>query len=786
MKILGKFQLENIGLFDKAEFDLSRRGISVIHGWNKDASKNTPVRDVNAAGKSQFFNALANLMRGTTPIVHAAKTKQKARLDLFRAGGSSTLSLSNGQSTFVIQKKLEGTSFKYRISKNGTDTKIRTAELAEKKIADFFQYTDEEFFTLYYIDSRVPSRLQLGKPTDRLEFFINLFRLHSYDDMRSVFNSMLRDLKSKKVILTTEIDRELAGLGDGGTDITKLEERLDSLKRTQDAASDAYSKLNAEILKTKQLLSLKSSWLDFVDLSADLELDISIDNVLHTAKHVSQSIKTIKANQAKHKDYLVYKQALASYESKREELEDELPALGMSAQEAKAWLRKYDQLKAEARDCPDVPDFDAARYKTLQARCGKLEDTETLKASIQDTKIRLNQLRSDTESLEAQLSSLESLSGQACPTCTQKVTNAVKDALRKSLEKALDAREDESDKVAENLKIQQRDLKLVQELESLEARKREFDEAQATIKTADKIRLKLKSLDAKKSQVTQFIEVSSKLSLLVKPDHVDAVSGDTDADLDKLTQWMLLFKLLSPALKLLAVADFRAISKQRLDGLTAKLADISSKLEKCNSVIPSLSSQITTHKMKSDRREELLARKKMLDSELKDLPIVESLVNLYSSKGLKMLIVKNIAAMVERNMNKFAPLIFSEKITFKFLVGPNKFDILFEKQHGKSKVVNDVRALSGGESRSFSFLLPLAVLPMIPAQRRLNIMILDEPTVNLGQNRVELFTRSFIPKLSTVIPHVIVITPQMESYPNAKVFTVVKEKGKSQLIEGTI
>jgi len=78
-------------------------------------------------------------------------------------------------------------------------------------------------------------------------------------------------------------------------------------------------------------------------------------------------------------------------------------------------------------------------------------------------------------------------------------------------------------------------------------------------------------------------------------------------------------------------------------------------------------------------------------------------------------------------------------------------------------------------------LLWLSLLSLVPAQNRSNILILDEPDVNMGDEMRENFIK-FLPMLNKIVPHIIVITPKSERiYPNATYYTVIKEKGWSRI-----
>jgi DNA repair exonuclease SbcCD ATPase subunit len=92
--------------------------------------------------------------------------------------------------------------------------------------------------------------------------------------------------------------------------------------------------------------------------------------------------------------------------------------------------------------------------------------------------------------------------------------------------------------------------------------------------------------------------------------------------------------------------------------------------------------------------------------------------------------------------------------------------------------------MSGAESRLFIFLFVMALLPLIPSDRRMNTLILDEPDSNMDEATLEVFTSSLLPRLAKVVPCLIVISPRDYAPNQANIYTVVKENGASRLVSG--
>jgi DNA repair exonuclease SbcCD ATPase subunit len=163
------------------------------------------------------------------------------------------------------------------------------------------------------------------------------------------------------------------------------------------------------------------------------------------------------------------------------------------------------------------------------------------------------------------------------------------------------------------------------------------------------------------------------------------------------------------------------------------------------------------------------------------MPVLEMLGDIYSAKGLKIQRMQSFAQSMERVLNQYSSLCFHEPFKFNLNVGPNQFDIIATSGRGKKISVRDIRQLSGAESRSMVILIALAVRFMLPAHARTNIMILDEIDSGMDEEGRNQFINMFLPELNKVVPHIIVITPLMDEYPDARNITVVKEGRWSRL-----
>jgi len=197
--------------------------------------------------------------------------------------------------------------------------------------------------------------------------------------------------------------------------------------------------------------------------------------------------------------------------------------------------------------------------------------------------------------------------------------------------------------------------------------------------------------------------------------------------------------------------------------------------------------ELKAHISELDSKEKGLAKLKeslsKLKEQLDEREVLEILHEALGRHGAEALMIKAVCQRLEQQVNKYARLLFPEDVTFHFDL-ETQFDIVVKRKYGKKTIASDVRKLSGAESLLFSLILLIALLAFTPPKNRCNILVLDEPTANFGQEMVDAFVK-FLPILNSLIPHIIVITPKPNSpYPGSKIFTVVKKKGQSQIVEG--
>jgi len=151
--------------------------------------------------------------------------------------------------------------------------------------------------------------------------------------------------------------------------------------------------------------------------------------------------------------------------------------------------------------------------------------------------------------------------------------------------------------------------------------------------------------------------------------------------------------------------------------------------------------------------ERMDAQRAKLQVRAKRISALAALDAAWSSKGLKRMAVAELAERVEDSMNRHAPLVFG-KSRFRLEVTDGDFKVSRKTERGTF----DVRSLSGSESRCFSVLCLLGMLPLLPAARRCNVLVMDEPDSHMDDKLKDAFWSHLLPAVTEVVPHVIAIT----------------------------
>lgn len=530
------------------------------------------------------------------------------------------------------------------------------------------------------------------------------------------------------------IKAELEDLKDKVTILSELRSQLKELKTAGDVTADS---LKVGIAKANR--KLKQANEDLAKLNDEIRFSAFVSAN-------SKAIKLCDAQLEELKEGLIVKrlaklkrilETAEAYEDYREELS--------------LWKRQLAKRKVYLEANPECEDYEVQDVEkalvTAESKLAKVEEhNEQALAERQEDSDRKKSLIETTRLLEEELTQAKE---GCCPTCSQPFN---------SRELVVKLRRKVKENAEEILALQEKTYELL-------------DSSELRPKIA-----RLKELAAK---------LRGKPSVAEKP---EPPKGKPVADLDEVRSEFKHLNLLQDGYtELCGDPNYKAYlqGKKPITDVEAKqevLLETSSAVHK---QLRELELQLHEVTEAADRKAKLLARIRSLKEETQDLEAVQVLEKAYAagSTGIKSLIIKTLCDRLTQQTNKYARLIFPEDYHFSFELD-TQFHILVTRRHKKEEITTDVRKLSGAESSMFSLLLLIVLLTFVPKAKRSNLLVLDEPNANFGQEMTEAFIR-FLPVLNKVIPHIIVITPHSEiDIPGARYFTVEKKGSRSRILEG--
>jgi DNA repair exonuclease SbcCD ATPase subunit len=203
-----------------------------------------------------------------------------------------------------------------------------------------------------------------------------------------------------------------------------------------------------------------------------------------------------------------------------------------------------------------------------------------------------------------------------------------------------------------------------------------------------------------------------------------------------------------------------------LDELTDKQSALKVKLE--------------VHRSVKERARELKERMEELRELTTNEKALELLVSAYAEKAVKKMAIEAISQRLMAQVNKYAPLVFHD-YHFDF-VWDSQISIRVHRPGADEPT--DVRKLSGAESKLFTLIFVLAQLMFVPKNKRLSLLILDEPMASFSEETSELFQK-LLPHILQLIPSILVVTPDArERLEGANEFTVLRTLRGSRIVKG--
>lgn len=787
-----QLHLKNVVYYKEATLDLDYEGLTVIRGWNKNA-KNA-VHRANAAGKSLLVSALADLHVGSPPTITIGKRSSKADRILMGKNTEIALTFNKNDIDYKVEKYSKKGSVGYNIYKNGKDLELRTPSIAKKELASILAVDEQEFYTIQYLDSYRPFILQRGSAIQRMDFISSIYSLYAYDDLHAAFHSRIKNLHDDKIRMESIVSQ-----------IVDIDKKYKDFDYEDTLRKYKLIKVEVDKLKEKQntLYELQSRVRIYETYKQDKKLLESLGKKLGTmdVATINKKLNDFKANATLVAKYSQYKQQRKKYKQQQEELKLQLEENivhkrckntdieSLRKIRDKAFSIKHDltnttlELEEITKKLLEtkVATFDTKEMQELCEQLGTKDLTLVTKKTTR-LEVRIKDRRDIRDNLKA-----HGEKGGHCRECGTIFTG-------KRLQKLITDNEKQTQKLSAKW---EKFLRLQELLEDNEAYQKKMEvhrelskQKEVLVNRQTKLKARLEKYPDPDNlfsyiNLRQGIEqIKPPVYVGKKPDiELEQQRVDTEDDYNKLLQAALTMEKVRDSIEWLenkwgSEIDKKAIKvEQRYKEVQKNLTDLHSKL-------PELRAELTNYTDNSKRRKSLQEQLDEIKALVRDEPIYQMLADAYSRKGLKSMAIQEFMSIFETKLNTYAPLLFHEKVDFQIDVGPNNFDITVNRYDPKEKwkKTSDVRSLSASESKAFNLLVALSLLIMRPKEKRSNLIILDEMTSNMDAEGKELLIHNFLPVLNTIVPHIVIVTPEFDEYPSSRVFTAVKDGRYSTLV----
>jgi len=733
---LESLQLSSFHLWDDLEFTFEE-GITFINGRNR-------------SGKSLLMSPIPAILYDVDPI----PTNSRAVL---------SLTSDQHELDFTVFNQ-SGKRNKFEIAIDGRDQKTETINAGRTLIDEHFcahiQYSLFETTVSISGLAEHPLAKKGSKPSQRLDW------VHETLAYASVLDSYLED-----------VEKKLKHTRDDAVRFNLLKDQLNKLETVEKPTSDPdkikgrLTVLNGEIKElerkkrlVEQALELDTKRVQKPDLSLEeaqqkLKAQEAIVRQQNALKPLFESYEEDLAKYKKHQKNIdaakgVYKTACESAKLKaqnpstvEDSLGDDIRALQQRIKRAISNNAQYEQ-EAEDRDLAQ-------------------SDHEVSCNSEKEFTKRINDLR---ETIAINSSQLKFIKGDKrnCPMCGSNKSH-MHDA--QSIERERD--------------------KAKKRLESIEY---DYSVWQARQKTYVEY-IDVEKLEKRVEKLTNVIAAAEAYNNLVNR-RIDEPE-QVDFDVDKLKKAKNRVEFYSNAVieakaytasKKIAVPDNNEYVSWKKTDLRALEVDLDKELRQKSKQHSELSEKLITVKTNAalytkyiGSRRELIEAAKPLKQANSDNRLLQIAKKGLGRDGFRTKRLEKTLELFVHNLNEFAPLIWDEPFKFEIETGPRKCDVVV---HRNNKY-GTTSTFSGSEKRCWQALAALAMLRLLPSNRRCDTIILDELDANMDMTGRAKLIQDFIPELRKTVDKIIVVSPltkkELGITPD-RAFLVEKRRAKSRLI----
>tara|TARA_Y100001963_G_C6790511_1_gene455131 strand:- start:2648 stop:4942 length:2295 start_codon:yes stop_codon:yes gene_type:complete len=759
---LHEIVLKNTGTFKDVTIPVDKNsGLVVIRGKNLDSQE---PDNTNGAGKSLLMSAMTTALFERSPVTDL-NTKAKDKKELLQKGSEISLAYTgvNGKRYVFTQKPS-----KYVVTEDGQDLKFVKQDLAKAKLKQTTLFSEEEFYSSCYIQNTKPLVFQHTTPANRLHFITDLFDLHVFDHIRSEINKERGRIKEASI----EFDTINGQLDIANRKVKDFSERVVSkseikgLKRKREKLNSKFKKLFRRQQK----------------LSSQIETFEKVEANLKTRASLRKKLKGVDAARSQVKRWIAQFYAYAEYKEDLEEYETRVKALKAKVAKYKSNHNSKD-LKTELR--------------ALEKSFDKLEDKQR---AYYEAKEKLDSLKSDLSDVDRSLSKInvspklyDSLDidedfckstvklynrlvdhvdheDSTCPTCG---SNVDLKALRINAKKAL--RQLEKLKEAKKAKeLHQTKKELEKEITKMRIPSFDKKQFKALPLKIEKLEQKLENLDKYSSYKAQ-LDGISKPKKVTKPD-----TSYNLQELENIYKHMKALEIVGAKLEDVELSDDIEATRKLNRELKQKLEQYSERLSALDGKITQSRVIAKEFEMLQKTAAELTIQLESSSSIVESRKLFDFLFKQYGSTEIKLQAASRILKILENSLNTYSSLVFVEPFQFKIEPTAKGIEAVYRTKESGNWV--NISRLSGAETNCLRLLFCVALLPLIPKERRPNFIVLDEPDAACSEVVRQRLIKDFLPKLRSIVPHVFWITPkEVDSFKEAEVWTVIKENGVSRL-----
>lgn len=716
--------LKDVGPFGDVTFKIPK-GITTIYGANGKSANS------NAAGKTLLFSSIFD----TLLEVPVAAEKS----DRLRTGVRAVSMVLDSGEPLVVKREGSKSSIKHG------NAVIRGATKVRKKLDQVSPWTWEDIVSYIHLDSQVPHPLVKGSNTSRKQFLTRFFRLDQIDIEKKIIKAELDKIAPRvRVYEQLKLDvsrttKQLPPKGLVGRLQKQLQQQTKLLERLQNNSAEHDAARSAALFRDQAAKEL-NHYLRGRDESGQK----------HPAKILAFYTDLLQKELAKIPDGERYQEYL-EHQERYQTWVDNL------SKETIDFLRtgnvEIDPEK-RARRCQNAMREVTGLRSTLK------ELSSTAKQELQpvlEPEIPRGKLQVRLETLQHRLTHAKKFGKGSCPTCGQ----SVKISNPKQLQSKID-------EIQEQLDDWDQYLEYKEQLQQRTVARTEYSA----------IKKRLQQCKSVIYNNHQYITIANDLQNPVK-----APAKYTG----KIVNLQITNKLISELQERATALEFLC---KHLDVLRIALSDSdpvdSTTLEKA----ARLSRSVTQIEAKLERASNLQHELRQLRSKMEKLqPIVnrhvriKKLLEAYDDKAMKKLAIQSVSTQLMAQVNKYAKLAFTDDLRFELLWESQQVQFLVHRHYADRIDTSDVRRLSGAETKLFTIALVLSLLAFVPKNKRSSMIVLDEPTSNMGEANMAIF-RELLPVINKLIPSVIIITPKTEERFGGAEYTIQKMKGKTTIRKG--